>query len=306
MLDLYKNLTEEERIVLSTCMAQHLCEFLSPIVDKSSLLTDYQYNNEVVPVVAPSFKLKDCFNKNKLQQHYGEDVLVDEDLIYGLIADGRVKKPMQEEIKHPSFGLMLAGKVNGRFELFDSPIQEMVALSISIKDAYFRESNYIDADERTAKVADGAEQMLVYLSSDQFVRMMMSREMATPCTIIRNNGMGNDALSMQFKPQVKITNDLKDELKKVTSELRVKAESLIDLLKNQNFTNKKSLSVLKEKIYEFQSMYYETNKKMILEKNETAKDVIFEFAKDLQIQMESEIQRLPVHLREQIQLPDLS
>lgn len=215
------------------------------------------------------------------------------------------KKTIKEE-SEPSFGMLLASKLTGRFKLFDSPVETNSCLRLRLSSAGFTTDHDIEGSSKKVRPQTVRGLWEIDLSGEQYVRAMSSSDVVVPCTITRENGYLHDAPPMQFKPQEQTKSALNKELTAILEPLSKEVQDLIEMMGGNALTSKKALSEVRDRFECVKALYEKLGNQVVASKNNRMQETVMQFAHELNKQWEFEARRLPESLRSQLYLPSLS
>lgn len=303
MRNVILNLTKEERQALAVMASQYMENLLLPLKG-NSFMVEQEIAGEKVRMVGAKLRLDYHGNThNQLNAHYGRDMRLSESLLTTLLRlatyDVESKKS-SDKITHESHGLMHINHSSGTFQLFDSPVIEHAAVSISLKQAGFHKSDIIDRDDELASMTDGMIYSEFKLSSEQYVRMIRMDSAEVPCTISHHMGQMNDAPPVGMKEQQKIKERMKEYLSVMFQPLQEQADVVKAMVENKSLTTKKAISDLRHEMEVLKSIYESLIDGLGERKLDAAQDVVHQFAKEMELQINREVLRLPEHKRDML------
>ena len=196
-------------------------------------------------------------------------------------------------------GVLYCGHRSGDFQLFDHPIIERNAMSISLADAMLMKGGLGTAVDPVS-ISDGRQLWEIELSQEQFVRMIRGEYAEVPCTISHNAGYRFDPPDTSYLEQVKIHDETAANIRSVVSDLELAIDAVLELTQAGAITSKKRLAEFKAAIQEVEAQW-EKVKPLLADCSQTAISAVKQDVQNrLLSQVEKEIDALPAPEKAQV------
>jgi len=200
----------------------------------------------------------------------------------------------REMMSHPSFGTMDVGRHSGSFSLFDHPVREQHAISLSVSDADMYLPHPQDPDSKIS-ISGGRQLVEIKLSDSQYVRMIRGEFMEVPCTISRSFGYMNDEPNNRFMQPVKLRKDVETKIDELMVDINADLKKLCDELAEGKLTSKKKLAALIDLVDEIEQQWeplYEQFKTLRTDSVQKVREV---FIQRLAEQVNQDLKKLPAN-----------
>lgn len=297
------NLSQEEKLALSIMTGQHLERLIKPLKGESILVSKEILGSDV-DVIEDKFKI---YHSNQYYQSlsalHGDDLLYTETIFNRLVGMAKMHihtDKITREVEEPSHGMAILSHQFGSFTLFDSPVETNSAVNFSLMQAYFAKSKVPGLGDEAENMNDGRRHLELYLSPEQYSRMVRADSTEVPCTIHHYQGQSNDAPPIGLKEQSKIRVNLKQDLALLLQPLHDQAATVIELINKHTLASKKAIARLREELDKFQSIYKGVEDKLCEFKLDAAQDTIEQYMKEIDREVSKEVMRLSEDKRNMI------